>query len=127
MKITNDAEREFSHSAELANYRRVLVTSIVNGEPIVGTVLRSRSDFLHRARHEILAPVGGKEASVTLNDAVGVDKKGDKEALKLLKESPKRLVANIYKSFFVFKILLSVTFFSFPLLIDARRSATIEN
>lgn len=79
MKITNDAEREFPHSTELANYRRVLVTSIVNGEPVEGTMLRSRSDFLHRARHEILAPVG--EANVILSDEVG-KKEGDKEASK---------------------------------------------
>lgn len=80
LKITNDAEREFSHSTELANYRRVFVTSIVNGEPVEGTMFRARSDFLHGARHEILAPVG-EEANVILSDEVG-KKKSDKEALK---------------------------------------------
>ena len=55
---TNDAEREFAHATELSNNRSVFVTAVVDGEPVVGTVLDSGSDFLHWTRDEVLAPVG---------------------------------------------------------------------
>lgn len=54
---TNNAERKFAHSTELTDYWSVFIATIVNGEPIVWTILQSRSNLFHRTRDEVLAPI----------------------------------------------------------------------
>lgn len=54
--LTNNAEWELAQAAELSNERRVLITSIVYGQPVVGTVLITRSDRPDGAGHHILTP-----------------------------------------------------------------------
>lgn len=99
----------------------------MNGKPIVWAVFSARSNFLHRASHQVLTPVGGQENQ-------------HKNSIKILLQSVvfqfflyvffyptsrKRLVANIYKSFSSVKIFCLVSlFFS---LFNSLLGATIED
>ena len=58
--LTDDAERELAHATELSNQWRVLVPPIVDGQPVVGTVLVARANFTHRTGHDVLAPNVGR-------------------------------------------------------------------
>ena len=58
--LTDDAERELAHATELSNPWRVLVPPIVDGQPVVGTVLVARANFTHRTGHDVLAPNAGR-------------------------------------------------------------------
>ena len=58
--LTDDAEGELAHATELSNQWRVLVPPIVDGQPVVGTVLVARANFTHRTGHDVLAPNAGR-------------------------------------------------------------------
>lgn len=66
--LTDNAEREFAHAAELSNQRRVLVTSIVDGQPVVGAVLVPGAYFAHRAGHDVFASALGKVGTNQCNN-----------------------------------------------------------
>lgn len=53
--LTDNAKREFAQAAELPDERRVLVASIVDGQPVVGTVLITGANWPDRAGHHIFA------------------------------------------------------------------------
>lgn len=53
--LTNNAEWKLAQAAEFAYQRRVLIASIINGQPIVGTMLVARPNRPYRAGHHVLA------------------------------------------------------------------------